>query len=75
MHKTSVYLTPEEIARLATLAERAGTSQAEIMRRAIRLYEPERRGDRNFALIGIADGPGDSIADVPEGELLEGFGE
>lgn len=75
VHKTSVYLTSEEIARLATLAEREGTSQAEVIRRAIRLYEPERKGDRNFALVGTADGPGDSIADVPAAELLEGFGE
>ena len=74
MHKTSVYLTSEEIARLAALADREGTSKAEVIRRAIRLYEPERKGDRNFALIGIADGPGGSIADVPEGVLLEGFG-
>ena len=75
MHKTSVYLTSEEIARLAALADREGTSQAEVIRRAIRLYEPERKGDRNSALIGVADGPGGSIADVPEGELLEGFGD
>jgi len=57
------------------LADREGTSQAEVIRRAIRLYEPERKGDRNFALIGIANGPGGSIADVPEDELLEGFGD
>jgi predicted transcriptional regulator len=74
MQKTSVYLSPEEVARLAALAEREGTSQAEVIRRAIRLYEPERKGDRHFALIGIAEGPGDSIADAPEDELLEGFG-
>ncbi len=75
MHKTSVYLAPEEVARLAALADREGTSQAEVIRRAIRLYEPERKGDRNFALTGVADGPGGSVADVPEGELLEGFGD
>lgn len=75
MHKTSVYLTDEEIARLAALAEREGTSQAEVLRRAIRLYEPERRGDRNFSLVGSAEGPGGSIADVTDDELLEGFGE
>ena len=75
MHKTSVYLTPEEIVRLAALADREGTSQAEVIRRAIRLYEPERKGDRDFALIGVADGPGGSIADVAEDELLEGFGD
>lgn len=75
MHKTSVYLTSEEVARLTALAEREGTSQAEVVRRAIRIYEPERKGDRNFVLFGIGEGPGGSIADVPARELLEGFGD
>lgn len=74
VHKTSVYLNADEIARLATLAEREGASQAEVIRRAIRLYEPQRRGDRNFSLAGSADGPGGSVADLNEDELLEGFG-
>jgi hypothetical protein len=75
MDKTSVYLGREEAARLERLARIEGTSQAEIIRRAIRAYEPARHGDRNFALIGVARGPGGSIADVPEERLLEGFGE
>ncbi|MGH9092291.1 MAG: CopG family transcriptional regulator [Acidimicrobiales bacterium] len=75
MHKTSVYLNDEELARLAALADREGTSQAEVLRRAIRLYEPERHGDRNFTLVGIAEGPGGSIADLTDEELFEGFGE
>jgi predicted DNA-binding protein len=75
VHKTSVYLTDEEIARLGRLAKREGTSQAEVIRRAIRLYQPERRGDRDFALAGVADGPGASIADISDDELLHGFGE
>ena len=74
MQKTSVYLTDEEVARLARLADREGRSQAEIIRRAIRQYEPDRPGDRGFALLQVADGPGGSIADVPEAELLDGFG-
>lgn len=74
MHKTSVYLSAEEIARLTTLAEREGTSQAEVIRRAIRQYEPERHADRNFSLVESADGPGGSIADLTEEELLDGFG-
>ena len=75
MHKTSVYLTDEEIRRLGRLAAHEGTSQAEVIRRAIRVYQPERPGRRDFALIGVAEGPGGSIADVPEEELLDGFGE
>lgn len=34
-----------------------------------------KKPDRNFALAGCADGPGGSVADIPEEELLEGFGE
>ena len=75
MKKTSVYLTAAEVERLAWLAEREATSQANILRKAIARYEPERRGDRNFVGAGSAEGPGDSVADIPEEELLEGFGE
>lgn len=74
MRKSSVYLTDSELNRLARLADREGTSQAEIIRRAIRQYAPERRRDRHLALVGVADGRGGSIADVAETELLEGFG-
>lgn len=75
MRKTSIYLTDEEIARLAMLAEREGVSQADVIRRAIRQYVPEQRGSREFALSRSGTGPGDSIADLPEDELFEGFGE
>jgi len=75
VHKTSVYLNDEELARLSVLAEREGTSQAEVLRRAIRTYEPERHGDRNFALVAVAEGPGGSVADFDDEELLAGFGE
>ena len=71
---SSIYLTDDEVALVAALAVREGTSQAEVIRRAIRMYEPERRGDRNLALAGSADGPGNSVADIPVEELLEGFG-
>lgn len=74
MQKTSVYLSAQEAVRLATLAEREGTSQAEVIRRAIRSYEPAVRGDRNFAVVGSGEGPGDSVADYPDDELLDGFG-
>lgn len=73
--KTSVYLTDEEVARLVRLADREGLSQAEIIRRAIRSYQPSRRGDRNFAMAGVADGPGGSVAGIDGEFLLDGFGE
>lgn len=75
MKKTSVYLSDAERSRLARLARETGASQAEIVRKAIAAYEPEGVGDRNFAGARSFDGPGDSVADHDEDELLAGFGE
>jgi hypothetical protein len=74
MKKTSVYLTDDEVERLVWLAAREGVSQATVLRRAIAAYVPERRGDRDFVGNAVFDGPGDSVADIPEDELLRGFG-
>jgi hypothetical protein len=73
--KTSVYLTAAEVERLAWLAMREGSSQADVIRKAIAAYEPRRDGDRNFQLAGVVSEPGRSVADIPEEELLEGFGD
>ena len=51
MRKTSVYLSADEVARLAGLAQREQISQAEGIRRAIKLYERQRLGDRTLSLI------------------------
>jgi Ribbon-helix-helix protein, copG family len=75
MKKTSVYLTERELARVAWLAERQGLSQAEVIRQAIDAYAPDPGGDRDFRLIGSGRGPGDSVADLSEENLLESFGE
>jgi predicted DNA-binding protein len=75
VEKTSVYLTESERRRLVHLARTTGRSQAAIIREAIAAYDPDPRGDRSFALTGVADGPEDAIADVAEEELLAGFGE
>lgn len=74
MDKTSVYLSRRDRERLARLARQEGISQAEVIRKALAAYVPEPRGPRDFALSRSGDGPGGSIADVPEEELLEGFG-
>jgi len=76
VRKTSLYLTDELAARLKRLAEAEGKSQADILREAIERYpEPEVR--RKILCYKIAPGPGDSVADIPEDELLAryGFGE
>jgi hypothetical protein len=75
MRKTSVYLDEDQALRLATLARQEGCSQAEILREAVSTYQPRPPQDRNFALAGSGRGDGSSIADVPEEDLLKGFGE
>ncbi len=78
MRKTSVYLDNELAARLARLARQEGRSQADVLRAAIAAYEPASSADRNFALAAgfprIDDDPR-PISQIPERELLEGFGQ
>lgn len=74
MRKTSVYLPDEDATRLADLARQEGISQADVIRRAIRRYVPSQRANRDFALSGSGEGPGGSIADIPDKDLLDGFG-
>jgi predicted DNA-binding protein len=77
MRKTSVYLDEAQSERLARLAREEGRSQAEILRDAIARYEPAPASDRDFALAeGFArlDGDPRPISEIPERELLEGFG-
>jgi predicted DNA-binding protein len=77
MRKTSVYLDDEQAARLARLAHLEGRSQAEILRAAIATYEPPLSRDRSFEIaVGFPRIDGDSrpISQIPDEELLEGFG-
>ncbi|HLN05281.1 MAG TPA: CopG family transcriptional regulator [Acidimicrobiales bacterium] len=77
MRKTSVYLTERESQRLVELAHSEGRSQAEIIREAITAYVPAREGEGEFALAAgferIDDDPR-PISEIPEDELLDGFG-
>jgi hypothetical protein len=75
MRKTSVYLDEDQARRLASIARQEGRSQAEILREAVATYQPRPSQDRNFALAGSGHGGGSSIAEVPEEDLLRGFGE
>ena len=74
MKKTSVYLEAEQVQRLRQLATSQGRSQAEILRDAINWYAEHVERSRDFVLAGVAEGPGGSVADIPEEELLRGFG-
>lgn len=74
MRKTSVYLSDREIERLERMSRALGRPQAQIVREAIAAYVPMPPDD-DFALFSSGNGPGDSISDVDERELLDGFGE
>ena len=77
MRKTSVYLTERESERLAELARSEGRSQAEIIREAITAYVPARAEEGQFALAAGFDRIDDDprpISEIPEDELLDGFG-
>ncbi len=75
MKKTSVYLDDEHVERLRRIAEAEGRSQADVVRDAILMYQGRPKPRRSFAMRGVAEGPGGSVADIPEEELLRGFGE
>jgi predicted transcriptional regulator len=77
VRKTSVYLDDALAERLARLARQAGRSQADILRAAIAAYEPAPNGDRDFAVAAgfrRIDADPRPISEIPEAELLEGFG-
>jgi predicted DNA-binding protein len=77
IRKTSVYLTEHESERLAQLARSEGRSQAEIIRDAINAYVPAGKGDGDFALAAgftRIDKDPRPISEIPEDELLDGFG-
>lgn len=78
MRKTSVYLSERESRRLVELARAEGRSQAEIIREAITAYAPTAKSDGDFALAAgfiRRDEDPRPITELPEDELLVGFGE
>jgi Ribbon-helix-helix protein, copG family len=77
MKKTSVYLSEADAAVLRRLAEDEGKSQAAVLREAIAAYDASNTPppDRHFATDGFCEGDGSSVADMPEQELMLGFGE
>jgi predicted DNA-binding protein len=77
MRKTSVYLDERQAEHLAALAREAGRPQAEILREAITAYRLPSSRDRSFALAtGFlrVDDDKRPVSEIPEQELLEGFG-
>lgn len=73
--KISVYLADADLARLRRIAAQQGKSQAEVIRAAIDAYEQQTAPKRTFSMLGSIERDGRSIADIPEEELFEGFGQ
>ncbi len=79
MKKTSVYLNNEELVALKRVAEREHRSQAEVVREAILQYA-RQSPDRDFALARNSEfapraaGAPRFIEEIPEAELMAGFG-
>lgn len=74
MKKTSIYLRDDEVVRLRELSRRTGRPQSALVREAIAAYEPSSP-DRDFAIFQDDErGPGDSVADHSEDDLLRGLG-
>ena len=74
--KTSVYLEQTDLSRLGWLAQVEHRSQAEILRDAIRAYNP--KVDRNFALFASAPGASERKEPLTQEDIdrmMEGFGE
>lgn len=73
-----MYLSERESRRLVELARAEGRSQAEIIREAITAYVPAARGGGDFALAAgfdRRDADLRPISEIPEDELLDGFGQ
>ena len=70
-----VDLDDDDIRWLRDVADTLGRSEEEVIRAAVRYYVGASRRPRKFAMSGIGEGDGTSIADIPEEELLKGFGE
>ena len=62
----------------ARVGRAEGRPQAEMVREAISCYRPVPKRDRNFALAGNferIDADSHPISEIPEDELMRGFGE
>jgi predicted DNA-binding protein len=78
LKKTSVYLERIQHEHLWVLAKRTGRTKSQLIREAIDIYEPAWSGDRSFALAAgfqRIDSDARPISEIPDRELLDGFGE
>jgi hypothetical protein len=75
MKKTSIYLDAAAEARLERLSRDLDLSRTEVIRLALVDYDLARSGPPHFAHFDSGSGDGCSVADIPDEELMRGFGE
>jgi len=75
MTQHSVAIDDETMERLQRMAETEMKSASQLLHDVLKRYAVESGHERVFAMDRIVYGPGGSVADVPEDELMRGFGE
>jgi predicted DNA-binding protein len=75
MKQYTITLDDEQVERLKRMAETEMKTEDQLLGDIIRRYAVESGHERVFAMDGAGRGPGGSIADIPEDELMRGFGE
>ena len=75
MKQYTVTLDDEQVERLKRMAATEMKTEDQLIADLIKRYAVESGHERALAMDGIVHGPGGSVADIPEDELMEGFGE
>ena len=75
MKQYTIMLDDEQVERLKRMAETEMKSEDQLIADIIKRYAVESGHERVFAMFGAGRGPGGSVADIPDDELMKGFGE
>ena len=75
MKQYTITLDDEQAERLQRMAATEMKSEEQLLHDLIARYAVESGHERVLAMDGIVHGPGGSVADIPEEELMKGFGE
>ncbi len=75
MRSYRIALDEDDAVWLREAADMLGRSEEEVIRMAVRRYIGASRRPRDLAMDGAVAGPGGSIADILDEDLLKGFGE
>ncbi|MGE3269754.1 MAG: hypothetical protein AB7P40_13465 [Chloroflexota bacterium] len=75
MKQYTIMLDDEQVERLKRMAETEMKTEDQLIADLIRRYAVESGHERVFAMEGAGRGPGGSVADIPDEDLMQGFGE